>query len=130
IILDTFATAGNVNDSQPYLARLDATTDRFRFKPKAVGLDAGYFTAPVAESLARRGIIGVLGYRRPTKCKNRISKSPLHYNAETDGYTCPAGQSVSYSTATREGYHTYESNPTYCQTCPLRSHCTTKQKVE
>src|SRR5699024_12447632 len=36
IILDTFATAGNVNDSQPYIARLDATTERFRFKPKAV----------------------------------------------------------------------------------------------
>ena len=37
IIVDTFATAGNVNDSQPYIARLDATTERFRFKPKAVG---------------------------------------------------------------------------------------------
>ena len=83
IILDTFATAGNVNDSQPYIARLDATTDRFRFKPKAVGLDAGYFTAPVAESLARRGIIGVFGYRRPTKGKNCLRKSAFHYNAET-----------------------------------------------
>ncbi|MEH8029502.1 transposase, partial [Gallibacterium anatis] len=83
IILDTFATAGNVNDSQPYIARLDATTERFRFKPKAVGLDAGYFTAPVAESLARRGIIGVFGYRRPTKGKNCLRKSAFHYNAET-----------------------------------------------
>ena len=130
IILDTFATAGNVNDSQPYIARLDATTERFRFKPKAVGLDAGYFTAPVAESLARRGIIGVFGYRRPTKGKNCLRKSAFHYNAETDSYTCPVGQSLSYSTTTREGYHTYKSNPTYCQTCPLRSQCTQNQKAE
>ncbi|EER46193.1 transposase for IS1668 [Actinobacillus minor NM305] len=73
IILDTFATAGNVNDSQPYIARLDATTQRFQFKPQVVGLDAGYFTAPIAESLARREIVGVFGYRRPTKGKNSLS---------------------------------------------------------
>ncbi|SUU36391.1 Uncharacterised protein [Actinobacillus seminis] len=37
IILDTFATAGNVNDSQPYIARLDAGLNYFSFRPKAVG---------------------------------------------------------------------------------------------
>ena len=130
IILDTFATAGNVNDSQPYIARLDATTQRFQFKPQAVGLDAGYFTAPIAESLARREIVGVFGYRRPTKGKNSLRKRDFKYDADKDCYTCPMGQTLLYSTTTREGYHTYKSNPSYCRTCPLRTQCTQNQKAE
>lgn len=130
IILDTFATAGNVNDSQPYIARLDATTQRFQFKPQAVGLDAGYFTAPIAESLARREIVGVFGYRRPTKGKNSLRKRDFKYDADKDCYTCPMGQPLIYSTTTREGYHTYKSNPSYCRTCPLRTQCTQNQKAE
>ncbi|MCU8506152.1 transposase, partial [Vibrio vulnificus] len=58
IILDTYTTAGNINDSQPYVQRLDYTLATFQLNPIAVGLDAGYFTAPVAESLERRGILG------------------------------------------------------------------------
>lgn len=77
IILDTFATPGNVNDSQPYIKRLDEVMATFCFKPQAVGLDAGYFTAPVAESLQRRGIKGVFGYRRPVRPQNDFKNGPL-----------------------------------------------------
>ena len=64
----------------------------FGFKPKAVGLDAGYFTAPVAEKpCSTEALFGVFGYRRPTKGKNCLRKSAFHYNAETDSYTCPVG---------------------------------------
>ena len=73
IIVDTHATAGNVNDSQPYIRRLDHTLEQFNLNPIAVGLDAGYFTAPVAESLERRGILGVFGYRRPSRTKNAFN---------------------------------------------------------
>ena len=102
----------------------------FGSSPKRSGLDAGYFTAPVAESLARRNIIGVFGYRRPTKGKPPLRKRAFRYNADTDSYICPAGQSLIYSTTTREGYHTYKSNPTDSQTCPLRPQCTQNQKAE
>jgi hypothetical protein len=41
-------TAGNVHDGLPYLARLDRQQARFGFAVKAVGLDAGYYTAASA----------------------------------------------------------------------------------
>ncbi|OPD53338.1 hypothetical protein BVG01_30325 [Bacillus anthracis] len=44
IITDTYVTAGNMADSEPYLARLQAQIDKFDFKVEAVALDAGYFS--------------------------------------------------------------------------------------
>ena len=40
----------------------------------AVGLNSGYFTAPVVESLERRNILGVFGYRRPSRTKDTFKK--------------------------------------------------------
>ena len=36
---------------------------------KAGSLDADYFTAPITESLARREVISVFDYHRPSKIK-------------------------------------------------------------
>ena len=69
IIVDTHATPGNVHDSQPIIARIDRARDTFKLNHIAVGLDAGYFTAAVCHHLEARQLIGVMGYRRPTKKK-------------------------------------------------------------
>ncbi len=45
IIIDTYATPGNVHDSQPFIKRLTRQLERFALNPLAVGLDADYFTA-------------------------------------------------------------------------------------
>lgn len=100
IILDTFATKGNINDSQPYIGRLDHIMATYRFKPEAVGLDAGYHTAVVAESLARREIVGVFGYRRP------------------------ANHQLPYRTTSREGYRSYATKKSVCLNCSKRRQCT------
>ncbi len=66
IITDTYATPANVHDSIVYLGRLDRQRQRFGFDVGAVGLDAGYATSGIAKGLEERGILGVIGYRRPT----------------------------------------------------------------
>ena len=124
IILDTYVTAGNVHDSQPFIERLDTTLARFDLSPIAVGLDAGYFTAPVAESLARREIIGVFGYRRPVRTKNKFKKKHFKYNEETDSYLCLNNQELIYKTTTRQGYREYHSDPKICENCPFKTDCT------
>ncbi|PHM34283.1 hypothetical protein Xszus_02785 [Xenorhabdus szentirmaii] len=48
IIMDTYATAGNVHDSQPLIGRLKRQLAHFPLNPVAIVLDAGYFTAPFA----------------------------------------------------------------------------------
>src|SRR5690606_30374657 len=41
-----------------------------------------------------------------------------------DGYTCPNGQFLAYSTTNRLGYREYKSDPQQCRACPLRDQCT------
>ncbi len=104
IIVDSFVTPGNVHDSTPYLERLDHICRRFDFEVEAVGLDAGYFTAPLCHSLEARGIAGVMAYGRPSHKKEYLHKSRFLYDASWDAYVCPQGQKLKYRTTNREGY--------------------------
>ena len=124
LITDIHVTAGNVHDSIPYLSRLDRQRDRFGFDVCAVGLDAGYFTAGIAKGLDDREIDGVIGYRRPTHRKGYLRKKDFVYLPENDGYRCPQGEILPYSTTNRSGYREYKSSPKICKTCPLREACT------
>lgn len=67
IIIDTYTTPGNVHDSQPYLARLERQLSRFKLNPIVVGLDAGYFTAPVCHLTEQIDIIAHKGNNFSTK---------------------------------------------------------------
>lgn len=124
LITDTHVTPANVHDSIPYLERLDRQRERFGFATRAVGLDAGYMTAPICKGLDDRGIYGVIGYRRPTHIKGRLYKREYVYDPQADGYRCPNGQLLTYRTTNREGYREYRSDPAICQSCLLLGQCT------
>lgn len=124
LITDTHVTAANVHDSIPYLQRLDRQRERFGFDTRAVGLDAGYMTAPICKGLDDREIYGVIGYRRSTHIKGRLYKREYVYNPQQDGYRCPNGQLLTYCTTNREGYREYRSDPAICRSCPLLGQCT------
>lgn len=111
IITDSYVTPANVHDSIPYLARLDRQRDRFGFDPRAVGLDAGHASAPIAKGLEDRGILGVTGYLRPSKPKGMLPKRAFAYEAEADAYRCPEGQIIPYATTDRTGYRHYSPVP-------------------
>jgi hypothetical protein len=124
IITDSYVTPGNLHDSIPYLGRLDRQRTRFGFDVRAVGLDAGYSTAGIAQGLVERGIEGVIGYSRPTHREGFLRKRDFNFEAELDGYRCPNGQLLTYSTTNREGYREYKSDPALCRACPLLASCT------
>ena len=124
LITDTHVTAANVHDSIPYLERLDRQRERFGFETKAVGLDAGYMTAPICKGLDDREIYGVIGYRRPNHIKGRFYKREYVYDQQQDGYRCPNGQLLTYRTTNREGYREYRSDSAICRTCPFLGQCT------
>jgi IS5 family transposase len=129
IITDVHVTPGNVHDSKPYLKRLDRQKERFGFDIKAVGVDAGYFTAAICKGLEERQLYGVIGYRRPTHRKGTFYKREYAYDAAQDHYTCPEGQRLIYTTTNREGYRHYQSDSERCQICPERSRCTSNAKA-
>ena len=124
LITDTHVTAANVHDSIPYLKRLDRQIDHFNFPTEAVGLDAGYMSAPICKGLEDRDIYGVIGYRRPTHIKGRLYKREYVYDLQADVYRCPHGQLLTYRTTNRDGYREYRSDPRICRQCPLLGQCT------
>lgn len=129
IITDTFVTPGNVHDSIPYLSRLDRQRERFGFDVRAVGLDAGYFTAGICKGLEERNIYGAIAYRRPNHLKGYLRKSDYRYDAATDCYSCPQGHILRYRTTDRLGYRHYASDSSQCRTCPLQPQCTRSANV-
>jgi transposase len=124
LITDTHITAANVHDSIPYLERLDRQRERFSFSTEAVGLDAGYMSAPLCKGLEDRELYGVIGYRRPTHIKGRLPKRAYVYDPQQDIYLCPGGQQLSYRTTNRDGYREYRSNPELCRNCLWLGQCT------
>ena len=131
LITDTHITPANVHDSIPYLERLDHQRQRFGFATEAVGLDAGYMSAPICKGLEDREIYGVIGYRRPTHIKGHLPKRAYTYTPQTDTYLCPNGQSLTYRTTSREGYREYRSDPAVCKGCPYLGQCTSNaQKIK
>ena len=128
LITDTHVTPANVHDSIPYLQRLDRQRERFGLATEAVGLDAGYMTAPLCKGLEDREIYGVIGYRRPNHKKGRFYKKEYVYDPQKDVYCCPHAQLLTYRTTNREGYREYRSDPAICGPCPGRAQCTTNAK--
>jgi transposase len=125
IITDTHVTPASLHDSIPYLGRLDRQRERFGFSVAAVGLDAGYYTAGIAQGLEERKIAGVIGYSRPTHRPGFLRKRDFVYEREADAYRCPEDQLLAYRTTNREGYREYKSDPDRCRSCPLLASCTT-----
>jgi hypothetical protein len=124
IITDTYVTAGNESDSAPYLGRLDRQRERFHFPIRAVGVDAGYASAAVAQGLEQRHIYAVIGYRGRAQREGQFPKHAFRYQNQLDVYLCPNGQQLRYSTTNRDGYRVYLSDAKQCRHCPLRSKCT------
>ena len=125
IITDTHVTPASLHDSIPYLGRLDRQRERFDLPVNAVGLDAGYYTAGIAQGLANREINGVIGYSRPPHRAGFLRKRDFLFDPEADAYRCPQDQMLPYRTTNRDGYREYRSNPAICRDCPLLTSCTT-----
>lgn len=123
IITDSHVTA-IVHDSQPYLGRLDRQRARFGFDVQWAGLDAGYFTPLVCQGLEERGILGVMGYRRPNHHEGYFYKRQYAYDPAIDSYRCPEGQVLAYKTTNRVGYREYHSDAAACRGCAQREQCT------
>jgi len=129
IITDSHVTPANVHDSIPYLGRLDRQRQRFDLDVRAVGLDAGYATAGIAQGLEERDILGLIGYSRPTHRDGYLRKRDFIYERAADGYRCPNGQLLTYRTTNRGGYREYRSDPAICRSCPLLASCTSSHNT-
>lgn len=123
IIVNTYITPANVNDSDAVATILEQIEGRLGKLPDYMGLDAGYHNAPVAHQLRSLNIQPVLGYRRHTYPHGTLGKYRFQYNADLDCYICPEGCLLSHKTTNREGYRQYCSDTRTCRDCPRRNEC-------
>lgn len=120
-ILAFTAHPGNEHDSRAFKSLFDVLQAKYQIE--MLVMDAGYKTPALAHLLITEGITPVFPYSRPKGKKAGLRKQDFEYDREFDGYTCPQGQWLNYSTTNKLGYHEYKSNPKICQSCPLLSDC-------
>lgn len=128
IITDTYVTAGNVNDAEPYIDRLKEQIEKFNFETKSVGIDAGYNTAYICKKLWDMGINGAVGYKRSNRQQGSYGKFMFRYISEWDTYICPQRKYLEYRTTNREGYREYKSKQEHCSSCPRQKECLTEKQ--
>ena len=131
IITDVFVTPGNVNDVKPYLGRLKAQIEKFKFEVEKVGLDAGYNVSYICKYLHDMGIQAAMGKRRGVQQKGKYGKYKFVYLNEWDVYICPERNYLEYVTTDRNGYREYKCKNDRCAFCPRREECLSeKQKTK
>ncbi len=70
--------------------------------------------------------VPVVQRNRPTAEKERFKRDDFHYSAETDTYTCPAGEPLKHhKNQNKNGkiMKGYDSNAKHCASCPMREQC-------
>lgn len=131
IITDVYVTPGNVNDVKPYLDRLKAQIEKFKFKVEKVGLDAGYNVSHICKYLHDMGIQAAMGKRRGVQQKGKYAKYKFRYIKDWDVYICPERNYLEYVTTDRNGYREYRCKNDRCISCPHREECLAeKQKTK
>jgi len=123
LIVNSYITPANVNDSDAIPVILQQIQERLGKLPLYMGLDAGYHNAPVAHQLGSSGIQPVLGYRRHTYPHGTYGKYRFQYDSALDCYICPQGCLLRHTTTSRDGYRRYCCDTNTCRTCPGRTEC-------
>ena len=77
----------------------------------------------VTHLLEKKGIQGVIGYRRHTHKTPTYGKYRFKYDPYFDAYICPEHRHLYWKTTTREGYRQYFCDSKICKVCPRRTEC-------
>jgi hypothetical protein len=125
--VDVHPSAGNINDCEPFVERLNVIQEKFDLDIKNVGADRGYDTTPIHHGL---NTLEITGYISPIKYDNGFNATSYReftYNTETDTYMCPNQKILTFTHLTKKengNYHkTYSAKTKDCKVCPLREEC-------
>jgi len=127
-ITDVHVTAGNIADTEPYVARLQRQRDAFLFPIDSVVADRGYGTYHIYKDLTIMGIDAYIPETGSYKNqKNAFDNSGFIYNKRNDTYQCPAGHIMRRKLRKpRQGGIQYKASKLVCnENCPNRTKCTT-----
>jgi hypothetical protein len=134
MIVNVDATTEGVDHHQlaPALERCEQTLGRL---PQQVVADGNYTHHASVAAAADCGVDFYGSWQESWKPGERDAQgrrgaflaSAFPYDAERDGFTCPAGQTLTHQATQNREYgvriHIYRAPKEACQECPLRSQC-------
>jgi transposase/IS5 family transposase len=128
VITATKVGPGHENEAIRLEELISLHTTRTGLRIERVTADSKYGTADNLEFCEWNGITAYINPLRNTQIRpreNRFTECCFRYDAATDTYTCPAGQTLHRKRhrAERHAYR-YAAPAKACRTCPARSFCT------
>ncbi|QGQ43894.1 IS1182 family transposase [Metabacillus sediminilitoris] len=127
IIVDIHPTAGNLNDCELFVERLNVTQEKFGLDIKKAGADRGYDTTPIYHGLNSLGIIGYISPTESNSASDSTSYREFTYIGERDAYICLNQKVLSFThlAQSKKGQYikTYSAKARDCKVCPLRDSC-------
>jgi transposase len=126
IIVDIHPSAGNINDCEPFVERLNVVQEKFNLDIKSVGADRGYDTTPIHHGLKELEITGYITPTKPDTAFETTSHKEFTYNKESDTYTCQNNKNLCFTHLNNirgNYYKTYSAKTKDCKVCSLREQC-------
>jgi len=127
IIVDVAATPGNVNDSEPYLSRIEYMSTNMGFNIQTLGADSAYGTTLNFQALENMGIqLYTPGTSGGTTYQVELKRENFSYDQEQDCFICPQGKQLPLRSLERGNHNIcrlYRADRADCQNCSLFSRC-------
>ena len=127
MVLGVEITAGNIHDSVAWDSVYDKVTERFQ-DAQFIVMDAGYKTPWITKKILDDSRVPILPYTRKGYKDGQFRPWEYEYDAVTDSFTCPQGETLRHTTTDREGKRIYRSTPSICRNCPCREKCGANEK--
>lgn len=126
IIVDVTATAGNKNDSVPYLNQIEKLLAK-GLKIKYVGLDSGYDKSLIHKGLSEKGIRMCVPKNTGHKTtKVALSKESFQYDKQNDQFICPHNKALRFKNIERSQsniFKIYRASAVDCSSCQSFNQC-------
>ncbi len=126
IILNALVTPAETMENEPFLDLLWRAIFRWRLHPRQVTGDKTYGTAEIVAALEGADIRAYVALPRPQSGQRIYAKEAFTYDAERDGYRCPANAVLTrQQTLYSQRIIRYQADPAICNACPRKAKCTT-----
>jgi hypothetical protein len=132
VITAVETTAGDVPENQKLMDLVQQHESNTGFKVGVVVADAQYGTNENFAACQKQQIRSHMKDMQSTLKQDRAKRgifqeSDFRYDAQTETYTCPAGEPLKRSQSIDRGFYVFLSRPEVCRNCALRTRCTTSK---
>lgn len=129
VIVAVGADYADLSDQQTCLDRVDeavANAEAVGGTPRMIVGDKGHHSGENLRGIEERGLIPLISSPNQSRGAVGFRREDFTYEAETDRYTCPAGQTLTRQTSCQETPR-YQARGAVCRACPHFGVCTTSK---